>query len=499
MAKICVTIGRGRHRSMLDEWKAAAEAGAELVELRIDCLRREVDLKRILAERYTPLVLTIRRAAEGGMWRGPEDKRHRLLREAIAAGVDYVDLEDDVAGSIPRFGKTRRIVSHHAFKKFPDDLEDLARRMRDAKADIVKIAATARNLHEAARMVELVRDSDGPTIGLAMGALGFFTRIVGARFGSPFTYAGFNPDRIFAPGMPQFRELREDYAYEGIDAGTELYAVIGDPIGHSLSPAIHNTAFAALKMKKRLIPLQIPAGTLKESFQPLHFLDLRGISVTIPHKEAILSMLHRSDQSVDQIGACNTVVVDAERRWVGHNTDFRAAVATLEAAMGGLLPGGLSPLMDKQVLILGAGGVARAIAFGLSRRGAGVTIANRHDDRAVQLAEDVGCRSVTWAMRAGTLCDILVNCTPVGMHPNVDESPVPPAAFRPNMIVFDTVYRPENTLLLKLAHEHDCITISGVDMFVRQAGLQFEYYTGHEPPLDLMRQVVKRRLSAVRD
>jgi 3-dehydroquinate dehydratase/shikimate dehydrogenase len=363
----------------------------------------------------------------------------------------------------------------------------------------VKIAATARTIHDAAQLVALVRDADVPTIGIAMGTIGLFSRIVGARYGSPFTYAGFNPDRIFAPGMPQFHELRDDYGYEGIDNATGFYAVIGDPVAHSLSPAVHNAAFAALKLNKRLIPLHIPAGTLKESFQSLNFLDFRGLAVTIPHKEAIIPMLHRSDQSVDQMGACNTVVVDAERRWIGHNTDSRAAVASLETAMGGTLPGGLSPLMDKQVLILGAGGVARAIAYALSRRGAGVTVANRNEDRAVQLAEEVGCRSASWAMRAGTLSDVLINCTPVGMHPNVDESPVPPAAFRPNMVVFDTVYRPENTLLLKLAREHDCITISGVDMFVRQAALQFDYFTEHEAPVDLMRQVVKRKMSAARD
>jgi 3-dehydroquinate dehydratase/shikimate dehydrogenase len=499
MAKICVTVGRGRHRSMLEEWKAAAEAGAELVELRIDCLRREADLKRILAERYTPLVFTIRRSSDGGLWRGPEEKRQRLLREAIVAGVEYVDLEDDIAASIPRFGKTQRIVSHHNFKKLPDDLDELARSMRKANADIVKIAANARTLGEASRMLELVRDSDAPTIGIAMGAIGFFTRVLGAKYSSPFTYAGFNPDRTFAPGMPRFQQLRQDYFYEGINEATELYAVIGEPIGHSLSPAIHNAAFAELGLNKRMVPIQIPAGRLKEGLQGLTYLNLRGISVTIPHKEAIIRLLQRSDKAVEMTGACNTVVVDGEGNWVGHNTDYRAALGSLEDALGGPLPGGASPLMDKQAVLLGAGGVARAIAFGLTRRGAGVTICNHNEERAVTLAEEVGCRSATWGMRASTLCDILVNCTPVGMHPEVDETPAPAAAFRPNMIAFDTIYHPENTLFLKIARDHDCVTVSGVDMFVRQAALQFEYYTGVEPPIDLMREVVKRNLSATRE
>ncbi len=203
------------------------------------------------------------------------------------------------------------------------------------------------------------------------------------------------------------------------------------------------------------------------------------------------------DKAVERTEACNTVVVDDQGNWIGHNTDYQAAMGSLEVALGGRKHGGISPLMDKQVLILGAGGVARAIAFGLVRRGAGVTICNRNEERAAKLASDVGCRSTSWSMRAGTMCDVLINCTPVGMHPHVDESPVPAATFKPGMVVFDTVYHPENTLILKLARDHECVTISGVDMFVRQAALQFEHYTGKVPPMDVMRRVVKRKLSPI--
>jgi 3-dehydroquinate dehydratase/shikimate dehydrogenase len=155
--------------------------------------------------------------------------------------------------------------------------------------------------------------------------------------------------------------------------------------------------------------------------------------------------------------------------------------------------------MDKQVLVLGAGGVARTIAFGLTRRGAGVTITARNDEKAQRLAEEVGCRSTTWAMRAGTLCDILINCTPVGMHPNVDSCPVPAAAFREGTLVFDTVYHPENTLYLKEAAARGCTVVSGVDMFISQASMQFHYYTGRDAPEDVMRDAVRRKLGAVRE
>lgn len=495
---ICVTIGRGRNRTLLEEWKEAAAAGAGLVELRIDCLRSEPDLKRILAQRFTPLVFTIRRGADGGLWRGDEEKRQRLFREAILAGVDYVDLEADIAAKIPRYGKTKRIVSFHDLKMTPENLEEIAKGAREANADIVKVATLAHSIDDASRVLQLVAKAQAPTVGIAMGPLGVFTRVLGAKFGAPLTYSGFNPDRIFAPGMLQFQDLKRDYLYDQIDAGSEVYAVLGDPVGHSLSPALHNAAFRHLGLNKVYVPLQIPAGELKESLAKLAWLDIQGMSVTIPHKEAMVPLLTKKDGAVEQTGSCNTVVI-RDKEWSGSNTDYRAAIDSLEGALGGPLPDDESPLHNKQALILGAGGVARSIAFGLARRGAGVSLCNRHDEKATKLAAEVGCRSISWAMRAGTPCDVLVNCTPLGMHPNVDDTPVPPATFRAGMLVFDTVYHPENTLLLKLARERDCRTVTGVDMFVRQAALQFELFTGREAPVDLMREVVARKLGALRE
>jgi 3-dehydroquinate dehydratase/shikimate dehydrogenase len=495
---ICVTLGRGRHSTLLEEWKAVAEAGAELVELRLDCLRRDIDLKRLLANRYTPMIITIRRGVDSGLWRGDEEKRKRLLREAIAAGVDYVDLESDIAASIRRFGKTKRIVSAHNFKKTPQDLEEVIQPMHEMDADIVKVASIAHSLADASRILELVARAKTPTIGIAMGDKGFFTRVLGAKFGAPFTYSGFNPDRTFAPGQPRLNDLRDDYQFDKIDKDTELYAVIGDPIGHSLSPAVHNACFRKLGLNKLMVPILIPAGELKESLEVLSWLNFKGLAITIPHKESMIPLLRKSDRAVDLIGACNTAVQQEGGGWVGYNTDYRAAMSVLEDALGGPLADGLSPLVDKQVLILGAGGVARAIAFGAARRGAGVGVCSRNDERSMKLAADASCRSVSWGMRAASLCDIIINCTPVGMHPDVDSSPVPAAAFRPGMVAFDTVYHPENTLFSKLARDHECLFVSGVDMFVSQALMQFQLFTGKDASFELMREVVKHKLGAAR-
>jgi len=339
-----------------------------------------------------------------------------------------------------------------------------------------------------------------PVIALAMGEIGFFTRVLGAKFGTPFTYAGFNPERIFAPGLPQASELKRDYCYNAIDAQTEVFGVIGDPIAQSLSPAIHNAAFRHLGLNKVLVPFLIPAGTLVDSLKELEWLNVKGFSVTIPHKEAVIPLLAKKDGAVERVGSCNTVVKRSEE-WVGYKTYYRAAMDCLEDALGGHTEvEDNSPLFEKHVLILGAGGVARAIAFGLARRGASITITNRHDERATALAEEVGCRTVNWGQRASTLCDVIINCTPVGMHPNVDDSPMPPAGFaRTGMVAFDTVYHPENTMLLKLARERGATTVSGVEMFVLQAANQFKLYAGQEAPADLMREVIRRKLGPIRE
>ena len=392
---ICVTIGRGRHSSLAEEWKQAAEAGVDLVELRIDCLRREPELKRILKERPTPLVFTIRRGVDGGLWRGNEEKRQQLLREAVALGVDYVDLEMDIAPKIRRFGKTKRIVSYH-------NIEDHAGRPRKTSPRNARSSTPTwsrsppprTTLAEASRVLHLATTAKGPTIPIAMGEIGVFTRILGAKFGAPFTYAGFNPERVFAAGMLQYGVLKNDFAYNEINANTEVYGVIGDPIEQSLSPVVHNAAFRKLGLNKVMVPFLVPNGELPAFFKELLWLDIKGCSVTIPHKEAIVPAVAaeggggRADgdaatrSSSRRTGSGSATIPTIARRWIRSKPPWGAAISEEEP----------SPLFEKQVLILGAGGVARAIAFGLTRRGANVTITNRHDERATRLAEEVGCR-----------------------------------------------------------------------------------------------------------
>lgn len=493
---ICVSIGRGRHRHMIAEHRHVVELGAKLVELRLDYIAGPVNIRRLITDRPCPVIISCRRPADGGKWQGGEEQRMLLLRTAIAEGVEYIDLEDDVAASVPRFGKTKRIVSFHDFRKTPDDLDAIHRRLAQCDADIVKISAMANHPGDNVRILGVVRKAKIPTVGMGMGDIGVPTRILGGKFGSPITYATYSQDRALAPGQLGFEQMINVFRYDAINAETEVYGVVADPIGHSLSPLIHNAAFAQLGMNKVYVPFRVPREDLGRFIDDAPALGIRGLSVTIPHKEEVLKKLTAADEAVRGIGAANTVVFDGPAR-NGFNTDYHAAMRSLEKVME-IPPGTEKPLAGKTALVMGCGGAGAAIAYGLVCRGAHVLLSDIAGRKAEQMAGRFACEAVDWADRHKANPDILMNCTPVGMHPNVDETPYEKHHLRPAMVVFDAVYNPENTLFIKDARSRNCTVVTGVEMFVRQACMQFKHFTGHDGPAELMRDVIRRTIGAAK-
>lgn len=501
---LCVTIGRSRHTRMIAEYQHSAEKGADLVELRLDYIGRHIDLRRLLANRFCPVVITCRRREDGGRWEKTEDERLMILRSAIASGVDFVDLEEDVASSIPRYGATKRIISLHNFERTPEDLEEIHARLAALDADIVKIATMANSFADCIRMLRLVESAQVPTIGLCMGDMGAVTRIMGLHYGAPFTYTTFTSDRKIAPGQITFDTMREVYRPQMINAETRMYGVVADPVAHSLSPQIHNAAFAHHDVNSRYVPFRIVPEELELFLQWCKEYGMGGLSVTIPHKEAMLRLVDEAESACNGIGAINTVAFNAGTT-VGYNTDYRAAMDCLTEALRtqktaqqreGLTADDL--FRGRGALLLGAGGVARAIGYGLRQRGAIVAIASRTEERAQELARDIGGRALPWNCRHDIKVGILVNCTPIGMHPDVDRTPYDAGRLDADSIVFDTIYNPEQTILVKEARKVGCFVVNGLDMFVRQAAYQYKLFTGLEPPIQLMRDTVKRITSPVR-
>ncbi len=494
---ICVSIGRTRHKMVVLEHQALAQRGAELVEFRLDYLSHLPDLARLLKDRPTPVVITIRKHEDKGRWRDTEEQRLTLLRQAIVQGVEYVDLELEIASQIRRYGKTKRIISYHNFNETPEDLADIHARMTKLDPDIIKLATMANSPGDMVRMLQLVKHSGVPTAGFCMGELGLASRVLCGKYGSPLTYATFSKDRELAPGQLSFDEMKNLYHYDKINADTQVFGVLGDPLAHSLSPLIHNAAFQHLGMNAVYVPFRVPKNKLLTTLRDFDWFNVSGYSVTIPHKEDVIAQAAFVDQSVETIEAANTLWRDNGGQWHATNTDYLAALQTMSLGLDEDADNHFV-LAGRKVLMLGAGGVAKAIAAGVVKNGAALMIASRTHTRAKELAEKLGCQHILWENRGAQYADVLVNCTPVGMHPNVDETPFADNWMRESMLVFDTIYNPENTLLIKQAKQRECRTASGLEMFIRQAAAQFVLFTGREAPIEHMREVLRRELSPVR-
>jgi 3-dehydroquinate dehydratase/shikimate dehydrogenase len=494
--RICVVVGRTRHKMVQAEIQEAARRGARLIELRLDFLTKAPDFKRLLADKPCALMATVRRPPDGGRWSGTEPERQALLRQAIVAGFDWVDLESDIADSIRRFGKVKRVVSYHNMHEVPANLETIHERMCHQDADVVKVTVRAHQPEDNLRLLRLIKDAPKPTIAFCMGDLSMPSRVLGPKYGAPFVYAAFNPERGLAPGLPSFDEMKHVYHIDSIDADTQVYGVVGDPVAHSRSPLIHNAAFHSQRLNAVYVPFRVPRGQLDSFLKHFDAFGVRGYSVTIPHKEQAAALATQKDASVSVTQAANTLL-RLGGGFAAYNTDYTAAVQSLLANMPPSPDGGPPTLHSRVALVLGAGGAARAVAHALHREGAMVNITNRTPERSQKLAEEIGCRAVEWAARHGVLCDVLINCTSVGMHPNVDETPVHHSLLKPGLTVMDVVYNPETTLLIREAQGRGCHVVTGVDMFVRQAAAQFKLFTGREPSLEYMRTVLRRALSPV--
>ena len=485
---ICVSIPAKTNEEALLEL-ASMQGRAELVELRIDRIH-DPDLPRLLAACPCPAIVTNRPNWEGGHFAGPEEERIALLDQAIDLGAAYVDVELKAAAQLPRRGATKRIVSYHSFEGTPSNVAEVHRQLVEADADIPKIVGMANDIADNLRMFELLKNAHVPTIALCMGERGRISRILSPKFGGYLAFAAAEPGRESAPGQLTVSELTDLYHYHNITASTDIYGVIANPVAHSMSPAILNAAFQAAGIDAVYVPFLVDDAP--DFVQAFKAIGVKGYSVTMPHKQTIIPAMDEVDELVTQIGAMNTVH-NREGRLYGTNTDWQGATRSLEAAMGG--EDGAA-LKGKRVVVLGAGGAARAVAFGLKSRGAHVTVVNRTHERGVKLAQDVGCECRRREELGELDFEILVNTTSVGMHPNVDESPVPAEILKPGMLVLDAVYNPLETRLLREAAQAGCKTATGFGWFVNQAAAQFELWTGKPAPIKVMKEAlfVKSRL-----
>jgi 3-dehydroquinate dehydratase/shikimate dehydrogenase len=497
--RVCAVVARTRHKMMQVELREAAKK-AKFVEVRLDFLAKAVDFKRLQPYKQCDWMATLRRPADGGRWPGTEAERQMVLRQAVVAGCfEWIDLETDIADGVKRFGTVKRVISYHNMIETPPDLDDMYDRMLKQDGDVYKIAVMPRTAADLGRVIAIQKRAPKPTVAFAMSDFGFPTRFTALKFGAPWIYALFNKDRELAPGMPALSDFRTTYPVKAIGPATRFYALLGDPVGHSFSPVLHNHLFLRNKVDAVYVPFRVPEGQLADAVAVMKAVPVSGYSVTIPHKEGAVPLAVDADPMVPQVGAANTLVAQSDGSFYAANTDFPAVIESLRAHLAERAEAEATAPREfgqMNALVLGAGGAARAAAFVLHRAGMPVTIAARTADRAKRLADDVGCKYTDWAARhTVTPCDVVVNCTPVGMHPNVDESPLHVSFLRPDLTVFDTVYNPEQTLLVRDARSRGCGVITGVEMFVRQAAMQFELFAQITPAVDELRELMRKAMS----
>ncbi len=453
---------------------------ADLIELRLDSVS-DPSVAGALAGRRRPVIVTCRPTWEGGHFTGPEEERHRLLTEAFTLGAEYVDVEwrahfDDL---LERGAGRRIVLSAHDFETVPGDLASRFRAMRSTGAEVVKIAATTTRLSDCVPLLDLGAQvaRQGGLVLIGLGEYGLATRILAARFGSIWMYAGGES----AAGQVTVASLLEDYAFRSVTESTEVYGLVGRSVVHSVSPVMMNAAFRAARLNAVYLPF--PAVDADDFVRFAKAIGIKGASVTIPFKVALYDRVDEAYAVARRIGAINTIrAVDG--RWLGGNTDANGFLAPLAKRLN---------LTRSRVSILGAGGAARAVAIALAPSGAEVRIHARDRQAAENVAMLANGTASEWPPARGSW-DLLVNCTPVGMYPRIDETPIP-AGDLTGGCVYDLVYNPPITRLLRDATVAGCETIGGLEMLVAQAHEQYQWWIGARPPAGVMREAALKRLA----
>ena len=492
LPRLCIAVV-GTDAPMMIERAESLVRDNPFIELRLDYLSQPLaalpKLKGFVEMHpEATFIATCRRAVNGGKFKGTVAAELAVLRKAADSGFPLVDLELQSAESLKAddlkdlYDRVGMILSYHNFKN-TKKLDEQFAEMSQYPADFYKVVSTATNLYDNVVMMKFLEANSGrhEMVGLCMGEQGITSRVLGVRAGSIFTFGAATRGEETAPGQVLAGELRDIYRIDMVDQATQVYGVAGDPVSHSLSPVMMNAAFR--RETVNAVYLALHAKSLKDLLACVGDIPIRGLSITMPYKQDMVAELDNSDALTKQIGACNTVVRAADGKLYGFNTDVAGVIVPLEQRLH---------LAEARVLIVGAGGVARAAAFGLKNKGAEVFITNRTAEKGQGLARQAKVKYLKRADIAKQAFDVIINATPVGMNGN-KQSPLEEKELN-TKYVFDLVYTPAETKLTKMAVAKGLQVIPGLEMFVQQGARQFEIWTGKPAPVAEMAYVVSKAL-----
>jgi 3-dehydroquinate dehydratase/shikimate dehydrogenase len=481
--RICLSVIEStieENIARIDEFRDAID----LVELRADFLREDEIpyIARFPAKAGLPVILTLRRKSDGGMFSGDEEERVRIMKNALDGGFSYVDCEEDLGSTgieekIEAGGGGRVIRSFHDFTGIPDNLTARMKNIARRPQELPKASVMPKCSADLYKLITCFRELEGmEKILLGMGTFGFPTRVLAPLLGSFLTFCSV-PDRLAASGHIDPHTISTLYRFRQISSKTALFGIIGNPVMHSMSPVIHNRGFSAVGLDAVYVPFH--TDNVEVFMELARFLDVKGFSATIPHKETIVKHLEEKDRSVEATGACNTVI-RKEHGYYGVNTDAAGFLEPLKKVVN------TSSLRGMKATVIGAGGAAKAIVYALVKEGADVLIINRTEERAHNLAKTFRCHyaGITdeGIKQVHAFSDIVVQTTSVGMEPEMDADPIPAYTFKGHEIVYDIVYKPPMTVLLHKAQQAGCRIIRGKEMLLSQAFAQFKLFTGHQYP-----------------
>jgi len=491
VGRVCVAL-QGHTVAELLEHAEAALPDSQFLEFRIDSVNKPAAAVTPIAKfldthKDLAAIATCRRKPHGGGFTGTLDEELAILTHAAKAGFDLLDLEIESAEecitaqleALRDLG-TPIMISFHDFKSAADP-EAAFRRIQRFSPDFAKIVNTAHTLTDSLNLLNWITERSGEAqlVGIAMGEAGIVSRVLSLRAGSDFTFASAPNGAPTASGQVTARALKDLYHIEQIDQATRIYGVAGNPISHSLSPLMQNTAFHRERINAVYLPLK--TESVDDLFTLARRLPLSGMSVTMPLKQLVLPHLANVDPLTAKLGACNTIRLGADGRLYGFNTDVAGIIRPLEKRM---------QLKDRRILVLGAGGAARAAVYGLADKGAKVSVWSRKESSAKELAEAAGAVTITQKQISENEFDVLINATPCGMTGNPHPLPLDSEKWKAR-VVFDLVYNPLETPLLQAARARGIATIQGIEMFVYQGARQFELWTGKPAPeTEMLRTVL---------
>ncbi len=519
MTYLTVSIPAKDEKQLRIALESAKTGGAEAVELRLDFLQKpDADAARSLVGRACdtglPVIATCRERSEGGSADWSMQTRLNLLTEALAAGADFIDCEfasfkkPDVAQQIRQALSSRPharlILSAHSLAgpfENPASLYDNI--IAACPQAVPKIVYTANHINDCFAAFDLLGCAETPAVIFCMGSAGLITRILAKKFDSFLTFASLDAEQATAPGQLTLSEIKKRFNWDRINLETEVFGLIGDPVVQSLGPDLFNACFAKQNINALYLPLHVQGdrsqfNDFMDNVLKRHRLNFGGFSVTSPHKTCALDYAGRGgdfiENSARNIGAANTLKIGFNSILSAYNTDCAGAIDALTDSLA-VGPHGLH---NKKVAVLGAGGAARAVVAGLSELGADITIYNRTLTKAQALADEFRAKAAPLDNLSRLDAQIIINCTRLGMHPDIDSSPVSADVFTADMTAFDTVYNPLNTKFLADARAVGARTVCGAEMFIRQALAQYRIFTGFEPDADAARQTIYDLLDGAR-